>query len=135
MDIQKEIVDLKKRVELLERKLDKFDSDPECGFVTRKKLAIKEFILSKKSHDDTQKTLLIAYFLEKDSSSTTFNVDDISQGFQDAKEKAPKNINDRINSLIRKGWVMKAKEKKDNKIAWILTNTGEGIVENGFPKK
>lgn len=59
---------------------------------------------------------------------------DIESGFRAAKEPLPKNINDNINKNISKGHMMEAEQKKDNKLAWVLTNTGEQCVEQGFEK-
>ncbi len=44
----------------------------------------------------------------------------------------PKNLSDMININIRKGFLMKAPEKKDNLHAYITTMTGEAYVENGL---
>lgn len=135
MNIEEEINSLKARVELLEKKFNKCGLESKHISSAKKELSIKEFILSKTPQDDTQKTLLVSYYLEKFGGYTSFNVDDIAQGFIDAKEKAPGNINDRINGLIRKGWVMKKKEKKNNKVSWTLTNSGEKVVDDDFPKE
>jgi len=95
-----------------------------------KALSIKEFILSKTPSDDVQKTLLIAYYLEKFESMEFFNARDIEDGYRQAKESVPANINDKVNKCIRAGYMMESKQKKESHKAWCLTNTGEGFVEN-----
>lgn len=102
------------------------------GVKEGKGLSIKEFMLSKKPSGDVQKTLVIACYLEKYERLASFNIEDLARGFQLAKESTPENINDKINMNIRKGHITEAKEKKDNKKAWIVTNTGEQFLENGF---
>ena len=62
----------------------------------------------------------------------SFNVEDLAHYFQLAKEPTPENLNDKINMNIKKGHVMEAKEKKENKKAWVITNTGEQFVDNNF---
>lgn len=131
MNVEEEIIRIKERVALLESILKSSKSIPSTK-ATGKKQSIKEFLLSKKPKDDTQKTLLVGYYFENHGGLDSFHSKDIEKGFQDAKEKAPGNINDRVNSLIRQGLMMKAKEKKDKKIAWTLTNSGEGVVNKGF---
>jgi len=89
----------------------------------------------RKPSGDVQKTLLIAYYLEKYDGITPFSVGDLSKGFQLARESVPQNINDKINMNIGKGHLMEAKTKKDNKKAWLVTNSGEQFVENGLKRK
>lgn len=97
-----------------------------------KKLSIKEFILSKRPSGDVQKALAIAYYLEKHDGMDSFNVEDLARGFQLAKESTPANVNDKINMNIKKGHIAEAGEKKGNKKAWIVTNSGEKFVDDGF---
>jgi len=99
---------------------------------TKKELSVKEFILSKNCTNDLQKTLAIGYYLEKYKKCLSFNIEDIDCCFREAKEKVPSNINDKVNQNISKGFIMPAKEKKDNKKAWVLTNSGEHYVEDNF---
>jgi hypothetical protein len=99
---------------------------------TPKELSVKEFILEKHPQTDIEKTLTIGYFLENHKGFTSFNVDDLTDGFSDAKETVPKNINLAVIGNITKGHMMEAKEKKNNKKAWTLTNTGTKYVENGL---
>lgn len=105
---------------------------PDTHASSEKKLSVKEFILLKKPSGDVQKALTIAYYLEKNEAMQSFNVEDLGHYFQLAKEPSPQNLNDKINMNIKKGHVMEAKEKKDNKKAWVITNTGEQFVDNGF---
>lgn len=134
MNVQEEILRLKERVSVLEGRLAQQGSSAVAA-APQKKQSIKEFALSKSPKDDTQKVLLVGYYLEKNERFSSFNVKDLEDGFQNSKEKAPGNINDRVNSLIRQGFMMKAKGKKDNKAAWALTNSGERFVDDGFPAK
>ena len=93
---------------------------------------MKELLLQKTPKDDVQKTLVIGYYLEKYKTYSTFNADDLEHWFRDAKETPPSNINDKVNQNIKHGYIMKVKEKKAQKVAWTLTNSGEKIVENNF---
>lgn len=94
-----------------------------------KNISIREFILSKNPKDEIQKTLLVCYFLESNESVAFFNVKEIENGFRQAKEKLPKNINYNVFMNIKKGYLMESNEKKDNLKAWSLTNTGIRFVE------
>ncbi len=118
-----------KRIQILEKI---FRSEPNK---TKKHLSIKEFILSKKPKDDVQKTLVIGYYLEKYKEMNSFNAKDLEEGFRDAKEKVPTNINDKVIQNIKGGYMTEAKDKKDKLKAYYLTNTGEGFVKNDFRKE
>lgn len=100
-----------------------------------KKLSVKEFLRSKNLITDVQKTLAIGFYLEKHEQMLSFNVDDLRNNFKAAKEPKPSNIHAFINQNIINGHVMNCEEKKDNKKAFVLTNSGERFVENGFKRK
>ena len=97
-----------------------------------KRLSVKEFVLDKKPKGDVQKTLVISHYLEKYENMTSINVDDLAKYFRLAKEPVPSNLNDKINMNIRKGHMTEAESKKENKKAWVVTNTGEQFIENEF---
>jgi hypothetical protein len=130
-----EVEELKEKVEEHEKRIRKLEAlfeDKEVD--SKKKESIKEFIISKNPKNDVQKTLAIGYYIEKYGDTSDFNANDILKGFKDAKEKAPsrKKIYDKIASNINKGHMMVSDENKGKSKAWILTNSGEKFVQNGF---
>ena len=128
--------DLEKRIEVVEQRLDKleglFKEKPE---VIKKKMSLKEFMLSIKPADDVQKTHLIGYYFEKYEGFSSFNSKDLIEGFRLSKEKLPLNINDKVNMNISKGFFMPDKDKKNNLKAFTVTNSGVTFIENGFKKE
>lgn len=133
------IKNLEEKIAEMEKRLSRIESIvfvrnmPKTGGKT---LSIKEFVLSKKPTDDSQKILVITYFLEKYDHAASFNAKDLARGFERAKEKMPANINDRVNKIIANtGYIMETKEKKDNLKAWTLTNSGERFVEENLPNE
>lgn len=131
-NIQKQLEDLEKRVATLEETIGNTKTKNLGGQPQRKRLSIREFLISKKPSNDVRKTLAIGYYLEKYDNFSTFNIDDLQVGFENAKEKKPLNINDKVNLNIQKGHMAIASEKKDNKKAWYVTNSGEQFVKNNF---
>jgi len=133
------INNLEKKIAEMEKRLSRIEDAVSVGNVQKieaKNLSIKEFILAKKPKDDTQKMLVIAYFLEKYEGLASFNTKDLASGFERAKEKIPANINDRANKIIgNTGYIMEAREKKDNLKTWTLTNSGERFVDEDLPPK
>jgi len=101
----------------------------------KKNLSIREFFLSKNPKGDIQKTLLTCYYLELYGGLEYFNVKDIEVGFRSAKEKMPKNINYNVYMNIKKGYIMENNEKKDNMKTWVVTNSGNKVVETNFDYK
>lgn len=126
-EILKKLAEFEGRISALEGRTDKRTAED-------KKLSVKEFLLTKKPADNVQRTLAIGYYLEHFESMDRFNVRDLADGFRAAKEPLPTNINDKVNLNIRKGHMMEAKEKKDKSKAWVLTNSGEKLVEEGLPE-
>lgn len=131
---ENEIAEIKKKMEEHEERILRleglFQDKPETP---KKKISINEFILSKKPNNDIQKTLAIGYYCEKHDGLSSFNAKDLKSGFKASKVgKSPPNINYTAIMNIKKGHMTEAKEKKDNFKAWVLTETGEKYVENGF---
>jgi len=119
-----------------ERRIKALEGSPKPDTKkTMKQISIKEFLLTKEPKDDIQKTLVIGYYLEKYENLNCFNVKDLENGFREAKEKIPENINDKVNQNIKNGYMMGSKEKKDNFKAWNLTNSGERFVDNDLKKE
>ena len=99
-----------------------------------KEKSIKEFILEKNPKGAYNIGIAIAYYLENNAKMSSFNCADVEQGFRDAKEVLPKNIRDLMYKNTKKGYFMEAKELKDNLKAYVLTSSGEKLVENNFEK-
>ena len=126
-DLQVRIIDLEKRVSQLEKH---FTSATAPRVTSGKKIAAKEFLMAKNVSSETQRVLVLGYFLEKVMEMPSFNVPDLEAAFRSAKDKLPKNMNDAVNKNITRGFLMEAETKKDAKKAWYLTSTGERYVEN-----
>ena len=124
MEMTKEIVELKKRVDRLESMLQ--INPPE---ILGKKMSAREFLLTTKVEDSVQKTLALAYFLEKFEGLRSYSVKELERSFMIAKERVPTNTNDMINKNISKGLMMETEDKRDKKKTWCLTNAGERYIE------
>ena len=94
--------------------------------------SIRQFIVEKSPTDDVQRSLVIGYYLEKQSGLVSFNAKDIELGFVDAREKVPGNVADKILKNVWKGHMMQVKDDKDGLKAYVLTNTGTKFVESGI---
>lgn len=101
---------------------------------SRKKVSAKEFLLTKVLKSETERGLVLAYYLEHMEGMSSFNVNDVVAIFRVAKEKKPINPSDVIAKNASRGFVMEATEKKDKKKAWTLTATGERYVEDELNK-
>lgn len=121
------LAELEERIRKIEERLDQ--QAPTASSAPVKKTSAKEFLLTKSAKSEPQKLMVLAYYLERDSNVSSFNVADLEAVFRAAREKVPKNINDTVNKNIARGFLMEAKERKDSKKAWQLTSTGERFVE------
>lgn len=130
-ELEHRLLDLEKRIEQLEAPVRGVQS----SILGAKKLSPKEFLLTCSPPNDVQRTLVVAYFLEKFEGLTSFNIKDLEVAFERAKEKKPANMNDKVNLNIRNGHMAEATDKKDNLKAWYLTNTGERQVEASEKKE
>lgn len=136
MSVEEMLDAIKSQLENHEKRIAYLETRPEDkGGTTTKKLSIREIFISKKPKTDVDKTLVVGYYLENFQNCTSFNISDIEVGFRSAKEPPPININDAVNKNIRKGFIMSANEKKNNKQAWVLTNLGIQYVDNDLKKQ
>jgi len=101
----------------------------------KKDESIKEFLISKQPQTSLDKTLTIGYFLENYTPLPSFGVADIEHGFRQSKETPPSNISDMISKNAAKGFLMESKTKRGTKKSWVLTNSGEKLIEQGFMVK
>jgi len=135
MMLDEEVIEIRKKLEEHEERISNLENVSQKKPETvKKKISIKEFILSKKPKNDVQKTLAVGYFLENYENISSFNAKDLKSGFKAAREKVPKNIGDKVQLNIKKAHMMEFKEKKDNLKSWILTDSGEKYIESDFKK-
>lgn len=133
--LDEEVIEIRKKLEEHEERISNLENVSQKKPETvKKKISIKEFILSRKPKNDVQKTLAIGYFLENYENISSFNAKDLKSGFKVAREKVPKNIGDKVQLNIKKAHMMEFKEKKDNLKSWILTDSGEKYIESDFKK-
>ena len=123
--------DHEKRIVMLEKSIAKGIENEKL----EKKMSIQEYLRSKELKTDVDKTLALVYFMEKYENLEYYNKTDIEEHFKKSKEKPPLNINDKINSNIKKGYIMEVDEKKNNLKCWCLTNSGIEFCENDFKKE
>lgn len=94
-----------------------------------KKMSLSEFLKSKTSKSHGDKILLFGYYFEKIMGEHSFNMSDIEKCYLQARVPKTKNFRPYITGLIRNGLIMDMDEKKDNKKAWTLTDTGLNYIE------
>ena len=128
-EMKKKLMEHEERITKLEKLLH---TRPQ---VAKKKLSIREFMLSKNPKSEMERTMAISYYLEKYGNLASFNAKDLERGFRKAKEKIPGNINYEVIRCIQKGHMMETEEKKENRKAWCLTNTGVDYVEKDFSEE
>jgi len=103
--------------------------------LSKKLQSPKEFLLTKKTKNMIQKTLVLAYYFESIAQHGAFNVNDLETTFRNAKEKLPVNMNDTVNKTIKRGLFVEHDERKGGKKSWMLTATGEKFVENNLSEE
>jgi hypothetical protein len=128
-----DLKEVKRTVQALEERVSKLENFIQEKPISKgKDLSVNEFMLEKKPSSDLNKTLTVAFYLERHRRVSPFTIRDLEGLFREAKEPPPKNISDAVNKNVAKGFIMKASEKKEGITAWTLTNTGERFVEDGL---
>jgi len=133
--------DHEKRIKALEQKLGVTEAAapaqsgpavPVAPVAATKVKSMRQFMVEKSPTDDVQRSLVIGYYLEKQSGLASFNAKDIEKGFVDAREKVPGNVADKILKNVWKGHMMQVNDEKDGLKAYVLTNSGTKFVESGI---
>ena len=120
------------RVTKIERAATSEPANKQTSLGKAKNLSVREFLMQHPPKSDVQRTLAVGYFLEKHKNAGSFTAADLEAGYHEAKHKLPSNISVNIKRCIEAGNMMEAKEKKNNKPAYVVTATGEQLVESGF---
>jgi hypothetical protein len=131
--LEEDLSELKKQIEEHERRISSLEKRFQSRTKTSKtKLSIQNFILNKTPQNDVHKALAIGYYLEKYDGFSSFTSKEIENGFIRAREILPGNVSDKIKKNKENGYMMNAVEKKEKKLAYVLTNQGIAFVENNF---
>lgn len=129
-NIKEKIVELETRISNLEQVINartaNFGTDnSESG----KKMSIREFINLINPKNNVEKVLAIAYYKETVQSTSRFSVKDIADGFKEAKEPAPDNINLPIYYNVQRGYLMENNFPDSKLKNWELTNSGIKVIK------
>jgi len=130
----KQIEELLKNHEERIKKLEFSATNANLQIQPIKEKSIKEFILEKQPKGTYNLGIAIAYYLEKYLKMSSFTSADLEQGFRDVKEPMPKNIPDLMYKNTKNAFFMEVKEQKNKSKSWVLTNSGEKLVESNFAK-
>jgi len=134
-ELQKRVKELEARVEKLEGLVVSSFKPETTPQQKRSKISVGEYLREKKPKTAVDKALVFAAYYESTSNEELFNTDDILSLWRMAKEPKPSNINDLFQKNVKKGAMAEDAVGKDGKKAWYVTNTGLGLIENGFDKK
>lgn len=91
----------------------------------KKKLSVKEFLITKNLKSDIERTFYLGYYLEKIEMHDSFDISELKDAFRAAKLPLPGNLSDNVNKNIVKGYFMETEVKEKGQKRWTLTATGE----------
>ncbi len=123
--------DLNKRISNIEDNLSR--RKPEILVEQELLKAVKQesFIEFFKKFDlksETDKTLVIMFFLESRRNIKHITTKDIAEGYKEVREKTPANVSDKVQLLHKKGLIMPG-EIVNNLKGWIITRSGLEYLE------
>lgn len=97
--------------------------------------SLTSLLREKKFANSVELVMGVAYYIDQVKKISPFNTKDIEEELALAREQKPTNINQNINLNIGKSFIIEAKEKKDNKKAFKVSNNGIAWVEDYEPGK
>ena len=129
-ELKNRIAELETRVSKLEQVHgEKVIGLEDHSTSSEKKLSMREFINSFGPKNNVEKVLVIAYYKETIQLKTSLTAKDIADGFKEAKEPAPDNINLPIYYNVQKGYLMEENSPESKLKSWELTNTGIKVIK------
>lgn len=130
--VDSRLADLERRVSLLEGRGAGGPggvADPTPG--TPKPKSAREFLNEKGATSAVDKALVLAVWLER-SGVANITTENISGGFEAAKEPLSGNPSDLLYQNGRRSFIAPTREKKGAAKTWYVTTAGERFVENGL---
>lgn len=100
------------------------------GHVVNLEMSPVEFITERDPKTTQQKVLVLGRFLEQYRKKEEFDLSDLQNILQEAREPAPTNLSRDVRELVSKGWVMSGTSQK----AYKTTMTGQKVVEGKFTR-
>jgi len=122
---------LNQRLSKIEGDLSKqknFLQKNENILISVKEESFREFFLKFNPQKDTDKTLIIIYFLESVKKTENITTKEIASGFSEVRETLPDNIADKIQMLHKRGFIM-PKNILGRLRSWEVTTTGLKYLE------
>lgn len=93
-----------------------------------KELSPSEYIKRLAPKNQSEKALILAYYLEKHKGFDSFTTTELTDLGREAKQPRFTNISDTVSSQVQQGMLMGAGKKEANR-AYALTTSGEEYVE------
>lgn len=116
--------------DILDDIVDNLTQNKTISVINRNE-SILDFIKRKKLTSHSDIVLGIAYYLEKYRDTPVFNINDIKEMYDEARQKSPKNFSDIAGKLEReKGYFIKHKDGKDGLRAWKVSADGLDYIES-----
>lgn len=129
--IMKYLEDLNKRISNIESNLSARKPEILVEQVSPKAVkneSFMEFFKKFNPKKETDKTLVIMYFLESGRNIVNITTKNIAEGYKEIREKGPANVADKIQMLHKKGLIMPG-EMVDNLKGWVITRSGLDYLE------
>lgn len=119
-ELQNQVVELTERVSTIENRLD----GEENLSVTD---GIREFVESFDPSSHTERSLYIAYYLEKYCEKETFSVKDIEEAYRDCRVNPANNMSDVLGRMENRDWLFRDGTEGQTQL-WRLTASGLDTV-------
>jgi hypothetical protein len=92
--------------------------------------SLAEFLKSKGSPDEHSVLVVIfGYWLIHKEGYKSFNIKDITKCYDDTRIQESSNTSQYLNEAQGNGFFKRLDEKKDNRVAWTVTPSGDEYVE------
>ena len=124
--------EIQKRFENIEERIKNLEESKKTNIVkpaeSPREESLREFVNQYKIKPDTDKVLLIIYFLETKGGFVEVSIKEISECFKEIREVLPKNISDKFYNLSKRGLIMPGSPNSEKINFWKYTNSGKDYI-------
>ena len=125
----KQLEELNNRVLAIEQKLSTQKTTEDLVPTAEiREESFREFFIKYGPQKETDKTLVIIYYLESQKKLTHITTKEISDAFKEVRESLPQNISDKMQMLHKRGFIAPA-DGMGRLRGWMITRSGTAHLE------
>lgn len=123
-----QVKQLQSQVDQLEERITELEKRLDGGETVEAEEDLRAFVESLGPSSHTERSLYIAYYMEKYRDEDTFTVEDIEEGYRECRVKSAGNMSDVLGRMEERDWLLRDGKQGRTQL-WSLTATALNNVK------